>query len=116
MRYFIPRTVLVVLVAAVVALYALAVDKPADGRTLYRNNCKVCHDKGSKNGTYTPMTLTQDQWRRFFGSKLIPAHKNAVHPQAGKKILELLSPADLKSIQRFVIDHAADSEQPATCG
>jgi mono/diheme cytochrome c family protein len=95
---------------------ASAADKPTDGKSLFRNNCKVCHDKGSKNGTYTPMTLTQDQWRRFFNTKLIPAHKNAVHPREGKKLLELLSPEQIKSIQRFAIDHAADSEQPATCG
>ncbi len=93
-----------------------AADKPQDGKTLYRNNCKVCHDKGSANKQYTPMTLTQDQWRKFFATKLAPAHKIAVDPASGKKLLETLSPEQIKSIQRFVIDHAADSEQPATCG
>ena len=34
----------------------------ANGKELYRNNCKVCHDKGSPHGQYSPMTLTQDQW------------------------------------------------------
>ncbi|HEU5402493.1 MAG TPA: cytochrome c [Terriglobales bacterium] len=89
---------------------------PQDGKVLYRSNCKVCHDKGSKNGTYTPMTLTQDQWRRFFTTKLTPSHKSAVHPTEGKKLFDLLTPEQMKSIQRFCIDHAADSEQPATCG
>ncbi len=101
---------------AVFSSSALCADKPADGKSLYRNNCKTCHDKGSKNGTYTPMTLTQDQWRKFFSTKLVPAHKNAVDPKTGKKVLEQLTPEQLKSIQRFCIDHAADSEQPATCG
>ncbi len=96
--------------------FLLAADKPRDGKTLYRNNCKVCHEKGSPNKQYTPMTLTQDQWRRFFNSQLIPAHKSAVHPQTGKKLLESLTPEQMKAIQRFCIDHAADSEQPATCG
>lgn len=91
-------------------------DKPADGKLLYRSNCKVCHDKGSANKQYTPMTLTQDQWRRFYSTKLIPAHKTAVEPKSGKKLMELLSPDQIKAIQRFCIDHAADSEQPATCG
>ncbi len=95
---------------------AFAADKPQDGKALYRNNCKVCHDKGSKNGVYTPMTLTQDQWRRFFTTKLATSHKSSVHPQAGKKLFEVLTPEQIKSIQRFCIDHAADSEQPATCG
>jgi cytochrome c5 len=87
-----------------------------DGKALYRANCKVCHDKGSPHKQYTPMTLTQDQWRRFFGTKLVPSHKGAVLPSTGKKLLESLTPEQLKAIQRFAIDHAADSEQPATCG
>ncbi len=87
-----------------------------NGKELYRNNCKVCHDKGSAQGQYSPMTLTQDQWRAFFKLKLIPAHKTALHPKTGGKLLEQLTPDQIKAIQRFAIDHAADSEQPATCG
>lgn len=109
--------VLAVAMCGVVLVCALgAADKPADGKTLFRNNCKVCHDKGSKNGTYTPMTLTQDQWRRFFNTKFPASHKTVMHPQEGKKLMEVLTPEQIKSIQRFAIDHAADSEQPATCG
>ena len=36
-----------------------------DGKALYRDNCRVCHDKGSPHKQYTPMTLTQAQWRSF---------------------------------------------------
>jgi cytochrome c5 len=115
MRYLIRCAVLLV-IAAAVALSAVAADARPEGKSLYRNNCKVCHDKGSKNGVYTPMTLTQEQWRKFFNAKLIPAHKAAVHPKEGKKVLELLTPEQMKAIQRFCVDHAADSEQPATCG
>lgn len=88
----------------------------ADGKTLFRENCKVCHDKGSKSGVYTPMSLTQDQWRKFFATKLVPSHKTAVHPTTHKNLLDGLTPAELKAIQDFAVDHAADSEQPATCG
>src|SRR5260370_40621420 len=87
-----------------------------NGKELYRNNCKVCHDKGSPNGQFTPMTLTQDQWKRVFTVKLIPAHKNALNPKTGSKLLEELTPDQLNAIQKFAGDHAADSEQPATCG
>ena len=112
------RTIRFTLFLAVVILVFVAVSSAAslNGKELYRNNCKVCHDKGSKNGQYTPMTLTQDQWRKFFTTKLAPSHKTATHPKTGKKLLESLTPDELKAIQRFAIDHAADSEQPATCG
>ncbi len=95
---------------------AVAGAQNLNGKELYRNNCKVCHDKGSPNRQYTPMTLTQDQWRNFFKLKLVPAHKNVLDPKTGKKLLEQLTPEQIKAIQRFAIDHAADSEQPATCG
>lgn len=109
------RSILLFILSVILTGIAFA-GGPQDGKALYRNNCKVCHDKGSKNGTYTPMTLTQDQWRKFFTTKLTPSHKSAIHPKENKKLFELLTPEEIKSIQRFCIDHAADSEQPATCG
>ena len=108
--FLIAASLLVVLVAGPATAQSL------NGKELYRNNCKVCHDKGSPQGQYTPMTLTQDQWRTFFKLKLAPAHKNVVLPKAGGRLLEQLTPEQIKAIQRFAIDHAVDSEQPATCG
>lgn len=109
------------LLAVAVSVAFLAATQTAtaqnlNGKELYRNNCKVCHDKGSASGQYTPMTLTQDQWKKFFNVKLVPAHKNALNPKTGGKVLEELTPDQLKAIQKFAVDHAADSEQPATCG
>jgi cytochrome c len=54
-----------------VAASGSAAAQTANGKELYRNNCKVCHDKGSPQGQYTPMTLTQDQRRTFFKLKLL---------------------------------------------
>ena len=115
MHYFY-RCISYSVLVAVMEATAFAAEKPQDGKALYKGNCKVCHDKGSKNGVYTPMTLTQDQWRRFFTTKLATSHKSAVHPTGGKKLFDLLTPEQIKAIQRFCVDHAADSEQPATCG
>jgi len=99
------------------AVVAFAGNKGPDGKTLYKANCLVCHDKGSPNGEYTPMSLISDQWDAFFKTKLVPSHKDAVLPNSGdKKLLDILSPEELKVLHKFCVDHAADSEQPLTCG
>ncbi len=86
------RFILLFLAASFLAATMAAADSGQDGKLLYRTNCKVCHDKGSPNGQYSPMTLTQDQWRKFFSTKLIPAHKTAIEPKSGKKMLEESEP------------------------
>lgn len=92
---------------------SLAQSKSA--KDLYRQNCRVCHEKGSPNGEFSPMSLTQDQWKNFFKNKLVPAHKDATLPGANQKLLEMLTPEQLKAIEKYATDHAADSEQPQTC-
>jgi hypothetical protein len=50
---------------------------------------------------------TQAQWDRFFDKD-----KHKAKPDAFKKF----SDQDVKDIQQFLFDHAADSDQPETCG
>lgn len=111
---YLRRVLPILLASTLLAGYAFA--GGIDGKALYRENCRVCHDKGSPNKQYTPMSMTQAQWRSFFSNKMVASHKSAVHPKTGKKLLESLTPDEMKALQRFAIDHAADSEQPATCG
>jgi cytochrome c peroxidase len=85
------------------------------GKDLYKQNCRVCHEKGSANGEFSPMSLTQDQWKNFFKNKLVPAHQQVTLPGMNQKLLETLTPEHLKAIEKFAVDHAADSEQPQTC-
>ncbi len=113
MRSYIPLVNCLVLFT-LLAVPALPADKPADGKVLYRANCKVCHDKGSPNGEYSPLTLIQDQWTEFFNTKFVNSHKDAKLPD-GKKLLDTLNDDLIKSIKKFSIDHAADSEHPQTC-
>ncbi|MDH3998863.1 MAG: cytochrome c [Desulfuromonadales bacterium] len=78
---------------------------PRKGKHLFKKNCKVCHSSGGEGGEVTPMTKTMSQWDRMF-------KKNKHDAEAWKN----LSEKDLKDIQQFLYDHAADSEQPQTCG
>jgi len=96
---------------------ASAKDASRTGQQLYKEYCKGCHLPDSPNGEYTPMSLIQDQWKDFFDNKLVPAHENVVDPaHEGKKVLDLLTPEELKTLRDWTIDHAADSEHPMTCG
>jgi len=88
-----------------------------EGQQLYKAHCKVCHAADSEHGEYTPMTLIQTQWERFFDRKYEKKHAELTFPEAdGKKVLEVITPEMLEKIKQFAIDHAADSEQPMTCG
>jgi cytochrome c peroxidase len=85
------------------------------GKDLYKQNCRVCHAKDSTHGEYSPMTLIQDQWKRFFNTKFASTHKDVALPGQEKKLLETLTPEQIKILQKYCVDHAADSEQPQTC-
>ena len=61
---------------------AVAKKKKADGRALYVEFCKPCHTEGSDNGHYTPMTLIQDQWDRFFDEKYEATHSGVIVPRS----------------------------------
>ncbi len=109
-------TVLIGVLALSLANVATAA-KGQKGVDLYKEFCKPCHLADSKNGEYTPMTLIQDQWERFFEDKYADTHKEVLDPNHGDKpVTEVISTDDLAKIKEFVIDHAADSEHPMTCG
>ncbi len=94
-----------------------APEKTVPGQDLYKNYCKPCHQADSPHGEYTPMTLIQDQWKRFFKDKYEAKHREVVDEHhEGKKVLEVITPDMLEKIKKFAIDHAADSEHPMTCG
>jgi len=116
---------LVVAVVMTVALAATATEnapapekvKPLDGKELFKTSCKVCHGAKAEAGEYTPMTLIQEQWDEFFTTKFAETHAEVAAPGAAdKKLPEVLDAKTLEAIRKFCVDHAADSEQPMTCG
>ena len=117
----------IVIVAASLLLLAAGIalaedaEKPAlaemSGKDIYKNVCKQCHGAEAEAGEYTPMTLIQDQWGEFFDEILVETHKDLACPaDESKKLLEVLDKDALKKVREFCVDHAADSEQPMTCG
>ncbi|NSM23057.1 c-type cytochrome [Shewanella sp. ZOR0012] len=87
--------------------YAAEGGNPKKGKHLYKKECKACHSQAGEGGELTPMSKTMSQWDRFFDKD-----KHKLKPEAFNDLTE----QDLKDIQQFLYDHAADSEQPQTCG
>ena len=109
-------TVLIGVFALSLANVATAAKK-VKGADLYKEYCKPCHEAGSDNGEYTPMTLIGDQWDRFFEKKYVDSHSTVTDPNHDNMpVTEVISDEDLEKIKKFAVDHAADSEQPMTCG
>ena len=78
------------------------------GRFYFRQTCKECHTKGAVGGEVTPLNKTMEQWRAYF---LKGTHNH------GKEPLSKYLPADqLLDASTFLVNHAADSPQPETCG
>jgi hypothetical protein len=109
-------TLLIAVLAVGIANVATAAKK-AQGQDLFKEYCKPCHLAESANGEVTPMTLIQDQWKRFFDEKYVDSHSAVMDPNHDNKpVTEAISKDDLELIKGFAIDHAADSEKPMTCG
>ena len=109
-------TILIGVLALSMANVATAAKKPK-GIDLYKEYCKPCHETDSPNGEYTPMTLIGDQWNRFFDKKYVDSHSGVMDPNHDNKpVTEVISEEHLEMIKKFAVDHAADSEQPMTCG
>ena len=114
-RLFVAATLIGVL-ALSFANFATAAKKPK-GLDLYKEYCKPCHEADSDNGEYTPMSLIQDQWDRFFEEDFVETHSGVIDGNHDNKpVTEAISEEDLEMIKKFAVDHAADSEQPMTCG
>lgn len=84
---------------------------PNRGKSLFRANCKSCHMPKGEAKDLTPLTKTQAQWVRVFKSGVAK-----MLPRVAQKTGTTLTPADLADIQLFLVSHAADSDQPETCG
>ena len=106
MKQFV-KPVIALLLVTFFTTTALAAEggNPRKGKALFKKSCKECHSRGAAGGEVTPLTKTMEQWDRFFEKK----EHNSEPPKA-------LSEQDMKDIQQFLYDHAADSPQPQTCG
>ena len=77
------------------------------GKYWFKKSCKGCHGASDDGGEVTPVSKTIRQWERYF--------RKGVH--FGEETLgDTFDAEQLIHIRTFLIEHAADSDQPETCG
>lgn len=81
------------------------------GKDLFIRRCGQCHSKTSQNVSKAPPISEKKyaglQWKRFF--------ERNKH-QRKKDISALISDDEFKEIEKYLIDHAADTDQPEAIG
>jgi hypothetical protein len=87
---------------------------PKRGKVFYKTNCRTCHDGQTADvKELSPISKTMEQWAREFA----PSGEVATCVTRVKdKLTTELTERDLLDIQSYLIQHAADSDQPASCG
>jgi len=111
------RVTTVLLIVGIVALFFLAVspgdmwgaeEKGSDkkGKYYFKKLCKTCHSADGEGGELTPISKTQAQWEEFFAE--------GMHGE--QNLTDVVDEDKIIHIQTFLDSHAADSDQPETCG
>jgi cytochrome c5 len=106
------RALTAIVLAGLLSIAAMGASAPkgndGKGRYYFRQTCKECHTKGAKGGEITPLTKTQAQWRSYF--------LKGKHAGGSETLIKVMADMQLLDVQTYLINHAADSLQPETCG
>ena len=78
-----------------------------DVQELFFQKCGSCHRPGGEAEGFAPTKYASTQWQRFFERE---KHKRKVD------ISHLMTDAEVKLIMQYLMDHAADSDQPEAAG
>ena len=113
------RIIVLFLVALVGMLAATAVSAGSGansrkGKAYFKKNCRVCHDGNTADvPTLEPAGLIIEQWERAFTDDEDVAE---CVPRVKEKTGVELTEQDLIDIEAYLVQGAADSERPMTCG
>jgi cytochrome c553 len=102
------------------------------GKYFFKKTCKSCHTNKDEGGEVTPISKTMKQWERYFDRDVHRKFdqdgetvKEPLEAVAGDEKLDAIEDEDARNqqlqekllhIRTFLIHHAADSDQPETCG
>lgn len=110
-RVWAPAAALFVAAVFITGIAFAGGPNPNRGKSLFKSTCKSCHLAKGDARDLTPLSKTQAQWTRAFKADVAK-----MLPRVAQKTGKTLTPADVSDIQVFLVSHAADSDQPETCG
>jgi len=79
----------------------------ADGKSVFISKCGSCHKSGGEAKVFAPTKYASIQWDRFFNRD---KHKRK------KDISADVTAAEIEAVKTYLINHAADSDQPEAVG
>ncbi len=88
-------------------LILTAADAYAGGQDILISQCGACHRPGGEAPVFAPTKYASRQWGRFFERN---THKRK------KDISSYFTSTELKRVKEYLINHAADSDQPVAIG
>jgi len=79
----------------------------ADGKDIFISKCGSCHKSGGEAEAFAPTKYASTQWDRFFQRN---KHKRK------KDISANYTETEITAVKTYLINHAADSDQPEAVG
>ena len=90
----------IVTMLTAMSLLLPAVAMAASGDALFLQSCGACHKKGGKAAIVNPADKAGAVWDKYFARGRHPGDMG-------------ISGADLQAVVKYLVSHAADSDQPA---
>jgi hypothetical protein len=86
---------------------------PKRGKVYFKKECRVCHDGSQDIVKLDPIAKTMEQWQTAFAED--GTARNCI-ARVQEKLGQTPTEQDLLDMQAYLVQHAADSDQPASCG
>ncbi len=100
--------IIMVVLGLATALTAAQKGNETKGKFYFKQNCKTCHTRGAEGGEITPLNKKMTQWTAYFQA--------GKHNHGREALGKFVPEEQLRDVQTFLTNHAADSLQPETCG
>lgn len=101
------KLLILILCAVALGFFASLSAGDAQAKNLFISKCGQCHKTGGSAPIFAPTKYAAKQWERFFSRN---------KHQRKKDISEKVTQKELDIIEKYLINHAADSSQPEAAG